>query len=144
VPSATRGEPVTSPEEILQARSVINQVYIDDKIRDYIINVVHATHEPGAYGLKELGVFVQYCASPRVSIFLNLAARAHACGRDLSSMRLLAVGGAPVSPAHQQQLRDAFPNASVNISMGYTSSEAVAVVTRCVGVHRQVHDDAPS
>jgi MoxR-like ATPase len=72
------GEGVTTPAEILQARSVVNQVYIDDKIRDYIINVVHATREPAAYGLKELGVFVQYGASPRASIFLNLAARAHA------------------------------------------------------------------
>ncbi|HZS40252.1 MAG TPA: MoxR family ATPase [Polyangia bacterium] len=78
VPSATRAEPISTTEELTQARSVINQVYIDDKIRDYIINVVHATREPGAYGLKELGVFVQFGASPRASIFLNLAARAHA------------------------------------------------------------------
>ncbi len=78
VPSATRADPITTPEELLQARSVINQVYIDDKIRDYIINVVHATREPGQYGLKDLGVFIQFGASPRASIFLNLAARAHA------------------------------------------------------------------
>ncbi|MFI5290692.1 MAG: AAA family ATPase, partial [Polyangia bacterium] len=78
VPSATRADPITTPEELLSARGVINQVYIDDKIRDYIVDVVHATREPGAYGLKELGVFVQYGASPRASIFLNLAARAHA------------------------------------------------------------------
>jgi acyl-CoA synthetase (AMP-forming)/AMP-acid ligase II len=69
----------------------------------------------------------------------RVAERAHGCGRDLSSMRLLAVGGAPVSPAHQQQLRDAFPNASVNISMGYTSSEAVAVVTRIQGQEMRDH-----
>src|SRR4051812_13101391 len=78
VPSATRADPITTPEELLQARSVINQVYIDDKIRDYIINVVHATREPGQYQLKDLGVFIQFGASPRASIFLNLAARAHA------------------------------------------------------------------
>jgi len=78
VPSATRADPITTPEELLAARGVINQVYIDDKIRDYIINVVHATREPGAYGLKELGAFVQFGASPRASIFLNLASRAHA------------------------------------------------------------------
>jgi MoxR-like ATPase len=77
-PSATRADPITTPEELLAARGVINQVYIDDKIRDYIINVVHATREPGAYGLKELGAFVQFGASPRASIFLNLASRAHA------------------------------------------------------------------
>jgi MoxR-like ATPase len=78
VPSVTRVDTVTTPEELLQVRGTINQIYIDDKIRDYIVNVVHATREPGAYGLKELGVFVQYGASPRASIFLNLAARAHA------------------------------------------------------------------
>ena len=78
MPSATRSDPISTPEDLQQARGVINQVYIDDKIRDYIINVVHATREPGAYGLKELGVFVQFGASPRASIFLNLAARAHA------------------------------------------------------------------
>jgi MoxR-like ATPase len=77
-PSATRADAVATPEELLQARSVINQVYIDEKIRDYIVNVVHATREPAAYGLKELAVFVQFGASPRASIFLNLAARAHA------------------------------------------------------------------
>lgn len=69
----------------------------------------------------------------------RVAERAHGCGRDLSSMRLLAVGGAPVSPAHQQQLREAFPNASINISMGYTSSEAVAVVTRIQGQEMRDH-----
>jgi acyl-CoA synthetase (AMP-forming)/AMP-acid ligase II len=69
----------------------------------------------------------------------RVAERAHGCGRDLSSMRLLAVGGAPVSPAHQQQLRAAFPNASINISMGYTSSEAVAVVTRIQGQEMRDH-----
>src|SRR6476646_2092358 len=77
-PTATRVEAVTGLEELLNARSVVNQVYIDDKIRDYIVNVVHATREPAAYGLKELSVFVQFGASPRASIFLNLAARAHA------------------------------------------------------------------
>jgi MoxR-like ATPase len=77
-PTATRVEPVATMEELLNARSVVNQVYIDDKIRDYIVNVVHATREPAAYGLKELAMFVQYGASPRASIFLNLAARAHA------------------------------------------------------------------
>jgi MoxR-like ATPase len=76
--SSLRADPVASPEELFRAREVVNQVYIDDKIRDYIVNVVHATREPGHYGLKELGVFVQYGASPRASIFLNQAARAHA------------------------------------------------------------------
>jgi MoxR-like ATPase len=77
-PTSTKVETVASLDELLSARGVINQVYIDDKIRDYIINVIHATREPAAYGLKDLGVFIQYGASPRASIFLNLAARAHA------------------------------------------------------------------
>jgi MoxR-like ATPase len=76
--AGTRAEAVTSPEEILAARAVINQVYIDEKIRDYIVNVIHATREPGAYGLNDLADFIEYGASPRASIFLNLAARAHA------------------------------------------------------------------
>ncbi len=73
-----RPEPVCGPDEILAARSVINQIYIDDKIRDYIINVVSATREPRQYGLAELADFIEYGGSPRASICLNLAARAHA------------------------------------------------------------------
>ena len=71
-------EAVIDPEELLKARSVVKQVYLDDKIRDYIVSVVHATREPAAYGLTELGDFIEYGASPRASIYLNLAARAHA------------------------------------------------------------------
>jgi MoxR-like ATPase len=70
--------PVTTPEMISQARSVINQIYIDEKIRDYIINLVHATRDPAAYQLPELADFIEYGASPRASIYLNQAARGHA------------------------------------------------------------------
>jgi len=73
-----KAEPVATLEELLQARGVINQVYIDEKIREYIVNVVHATREPRTYGLQELADFIEYGASPRASIYLNLAARAHA------------------------------------------------------------------
>jgi MoxR-like ATPase len=73
-----RAEAVASPEEIADARSVVQQVYIDEKIRDYIVNIVHATREPKAHGLGELADFIEYGASPRASIFLNTAARAHA------------------------------------------------------------------
>jgi MoxR-like ATPase len=69
---------VCSPEEIISARKVVGQVYIDEKIRDYIVNVIHATREPRAYGLAELADFIEYGASPRASISLNMAARAHA------------------------------------------------------------------
>jgi MoxR-like ATPase len=69
---------VTTPQQIADARKVINQIYIDEKIRDYIVNIVHATRDPKAYGLPQLANYIQYGASPRASIYLNLAARAHA------------------------------------------------------------------
>jgi MoxR-like ATPase len=76
--TTVHGESVASTDEILAARGVINQVYIDEKIRDYIVNVVHATRDPRAYGLSELADFIRFGGSPRASIYLNLAARAHA------------------------------------------------------------------
>jgi MoxR-like ATPase len=69
---------VVTPQEIAEARGVIQEVYIDEKIRDYIVNIVHATREPKAHGLGELSDFIAFGASPRASIYLNLAARAHA------------------------------------------------------------------
>ncbi len=75
---AVQATAVTTPQQIAEARQVINQIYIDEKIRDYIINIVHATRDPKAYGLPQLADFIQYGASPRASIYLNLAARAHA------------------------------------------------------------------
>jgi len=71
-------EPVATPEEIAEARSVVGQVYIDEKIRDYIVALVHATREPKAHGLGSMADFIAFGASPRASIYLNLAARAHA------------------------------------------------------------------
>ena len=70
--------PVASPQRIAEARSVVQQVYIDEKIRDYFVSIVHATREPKAHGLGELADFISFGASPRASIYLNLAARAHA------------------------------------------------------------------
>jgi MoxR-like ATPase len=75
---APAASPVATPAEVAEARSVIDQIYIDDKIKDYIVNLVHATREPKQYGLDELADFIEFGASPRASIFLNLAARAHA------------------------------------------------------------------
>jgi MoxR-like ATPase len=69
---------VATPEEIAEARSVVQEVYIDEKIRDYIVDIVHATRDPKAYGLAELSDFIAFGASPRASIYLNMAARAHA------------------------------------------------------------------
>ncbi|MCL5019311.1 MAG: MoxR family ATPase, partial [Patescibacteria group bacterium] len=70
--------PVTSPEDIIKARSVVREVYIDEKIEKYIIDIVFATRSPGDYGLEDLKPLIRYGASPRASIFLSLAARAHA------------------------------------------------------------------
>ena len=71
-------ERVATPQEIAEARSVVQEVYIDEKIRDYIVNIVHATRDPKAHGLEGLGDYIAFGASPRASIYLNLAARAHA------------------------------------------------------------------
>ena len=68
----------TSPAQLLEARKVVRDVYMDDRVKDYIVNVVFATREPEKNGLKELAPLIEYGASPRASIALNLAARAHA------------------------------------------------------------------
>ncbi len=69
---------VSSLEQVRSARRVVGQIYIDSTIREYIVDVVHATREPRAYGLGELAPLVEYGASPRASIYLAMAARAHA------------------------------------------------------------------
>jgi MoxR-like ATPase len=69
---------VISPEKILEARKIVSEVYIDEKIKDYIIDIVFATREPDRYGMEEMKRFVEYGASPRASIALNVAAKAHA------------------------------------------------------------------
>ena len=69
---------VVSPQELLDARAVISQVYVDDKVKDYIVEVVFATRQPEKHGLKDLAPLIEFGASPRASIALNLAARAHA------------------------------------------------------------------
>jgi len=70
-------EPVMKPDQIAEARKLVDQIYIDDRIKDYIVNLVHATREPEAYGLKLSGL-IQYGASPRATIFLTLGAKASA------------------------------------------------------------------
>ncbi len=69
---------VTTGEEIMNARKVVHDIYLDDKIKDYIIDIIFATREPERYGLSRIKHFIDYGASPRASIFLNRAARAHA------------------------------------------------------------------
>jgi MoxR-like ATPase len=69
--------PVIKPENISEVRTVVDEIYIDEKIKDYIVNVVCATREPSKYGM-EMGNFISYGASPRASIYLAIAAKAHA------------------------------------------------------------------
>ncbi len=65
-------------EEIRRLREVVELIYIDDKIKDYVVDLVQATRDPGRYGLDEMGPLVEHGASPRATIFLARAARAHA------------------------------------------------------------------
>jgi MoxR-like ATPase len=65
-------------EEILRLREVVELIYIDDKIKDYVVDLVQATRDPARYGLDEMGPLIEYGASPRATIFLARAARAHA------------------------------------------------------------------
>jgi len=71
-------QPCVTIEEILRARKVVNDVYLDPKVEKYIVDIVFATREPLNYGLNELRNFIAYGASPRATINLNLAARANA------------------------------------------------------------------
>ncbi len=73
-----KAEHVVTPSELIEGRKIINQIYVADKIKDYIVDVVFATREPAKHGLKDLAPLIEYGASPRASIALNLAARAHA------------------------------------------------------------------
>ncbi|HSH46842.1 MAG TPA: MoxR family ATPase [Longimicrobiales bacterium] len=71
-------ETVATPAEIMAARQEIAGLYMDDKITDYIVDLVHASRTPGEYGLGELTPLIEFGASPRASIFLATCARAQA------------------------------------------------------------------
>ncbi len=77
----TTGAPVTTsvvePKQILSARQVINDIYMDDKVKDYIVDLVCATREPETYKIQ-VKEFIQLGASPRATINLTLAAKAYA------------------------------------------------------------------
>jgi len=68
-------DPVMRPADIVAARQVLDEIYIDDKIKDYVVSLVVATRRPGDFGLKLEGL-VQYGASPRATIYLTLGAKA--------------------------------------------------------------------
>lgn len=69
---------VVTPERIKKVREVVNDVYMDEKIERYIVDIVFATREPEKYGLNDLADLIEYGASPRATIYLSLAAKAYA------------------------------------------------------------------
>jgi len=68
---------ITDPAEILDARKAMQQIYIDEKVKKYIVDIVCASRDPQKYGL-DIGELISYGASPRATIYLNLASKAHA------------------------------------------------------------------
>ena len=69
---------VMTPEEMLAARDVVNQIWVDDKVRDYGVDVVRATRDPAAFGIHALEGMIETGASPRASIYMIKAGKAHA------------------------------------------------------------------
>ncbi len=80
--AATQGPPrvrqVTSLDKIMELRKLLDAIYLDDKIKAYVVELVHTTRRPGEKGLSELAPLIRYGASPRASIYLCRAARARA------------------------------------------------------------------
>lgn len=74
----TEVRPLLSTRDILEARDIVRQVYVDEKIEQYIVDIVFATRFPEKYGLGEIKNYIEFGGSPRASINLALAARAYA------------------------------------------------------------------
>jgi len=75
---SSEAKAVVTPKDIIKARNVVKEVYVDEKIEKYIVEIVFATREPDKYGLDDLKDLINFGASPRASIYLTLAAKAHA------------------------------------------------------------------
>ena len=73
-----KAQPVLKPEDIVRAREVVKDVYMDEKIERYIVDIVYATRTPQDYNLGKIANFISYGASPRASISLAMAAKAYA------------------------------------------------------------------
>jgi MoxR-like ATPase len=69
-------QPVLQPEQLAGMQEVVKLIYVDDQVKEYILNLVRATRDPSIFGLKDLVPLIDYGASPRATIFLGLAARA--------------------------------------------------------------------
>lgn len=70
--------PVTELDNLNEIKSFIHRIHADEKISEYILNIVFATRNPGEYGIEDMGLYIRYGASPRASIYLFESARAHA------------------------------------------------------------------
>ncbi|MCA9873124.1 MAG: MoxR family ATPase [Anaerolineales bacterium] len=70
--------PVIAPEDLIYARQVVRQIYVDEKIKDYVLDLIFATRQPAKSGLATLAPLIDFGASPRASIYMIMAARAHA------------------------------------------------------------------
>jgi len=77
-PSPEQVIPLLRPEEIIEAQKIVEQIYIDEKIERYIVDIVFATRYPGDYNLKDLEGIISFGASPRASIGLAKAAKSYA------------------------------------------------------------------
>ena len=73
-----KADAVIAPKDVIKAREVTTQIYIDPKIENYIVDIVFASREPGKYGLDDLQELISFGASPRASIYLSKAAKAQA------------------------------------------------------------------
>ena len=73
-----KANPVVSPEDIVRARQLVREVYMDEKIEKYIVDIVYATRTPEEYGLANIKDLISFGASPRASISLSMAAKAYA------------------------------------------------------------------
>ena len=73
--SRRKVEAVVTRQELLDARALVNEIYVDTKVKDYIVDLVHATRQPEAFGLK-MSHLIEYGASPRATLFLQQGARA--------------------------------------------------------------------
>jgi len=81
-PEPVHVQPLVTPADIVDTRSVVQQIYVDDKIQKYIVDIVFATRFPSDYGLNDLKGMISFGASPRASISMALAARAYAFLRN--------------------------------------------------------------
>lgn len=70
--------PVIHPSHLLHAREIVNQIYVDEKIKEYVLDLIFATRQPGQSGLTDLEPLIAFGASPRATIYMIMAARAHA------------------------------------------------------------------